>query len=427
MGSNAFTKEEKVLFAEQVVEAEDALSMAGLVDTKRMDLTDQQRGGDSFWIPRPYIQTSYDGLDQSTNFAGKVQLSVPVRVNNMKSALSELDGLELRDALQEKRLFKAGLEKLASDINLSVINTINRWGSLFIAKTGAASGFDDVADIATLLDQNGVKASDRQLVLNPRDYRDMASDLSKASRSLIGDISTKALRQSYVGELAGMETFRQQYTKNQAAAAGGAGLTMSTLFAGGNVWTPIATLDSGDGVQNVDSRRQQVALSSNTGVAVGDRFTLADCFNVHPITKESTGELKTFVVVELVAGSITDVVISPPFISALSPGEGGKQYQNVADGSPAANTALVFLNVDAAPQNYFFHKEAICLTPSQIMMPEDAGMSKMTATLKNGIVVVALKQAAIGPAKVQYRLTARWGVTVLAPEMVGSIAFNQVP
>jgi hypothetical protein len=427
MGSNAFTKEEKVLFAGQVVVAEDALDMAGLIAVKKMDTQDAQRSGDTVWIPRPQIQTSYDGLDQSANFAGKVQLSVPMRVNNMKSALFELDALELRDKLADKSLFQASMEKLASDINLSIISTINRWGSLFIPKTGVATGFADLADVATLLDQNGVKAADRSIVLNPADYRDMADDLSKASRSLIGDISVKALRQAFVGELAGIQTYRQQYTKNQAAAAGGAGLTMSTLFAGGNVWTPISTLDSADGTQNVDSRRQQVALSSNTGVSVGDRFTLADCFNIHPITKESTGSLKTYVVVDTVAGSATDVVISPPFISALSPGEGGRQYQNVADGSPAANTALVFLNVDAAPQNYFFHKDAIALTPSMIAMPEDAGMAKMTATLSNGIQLVALKQGLIGPAKVQYRLTARWGVTVLAPEMVGSLAFNQVP
>ena len=424
MGANAFTKEEKVLFAEQVVEADDALDMAGLIDVKRMDLTDQQRGGDEFWIPAPYIQTSHDGLDQSANFVGKVQQSVPVRVNQMKSALSALDGLELRDALQERRLFKAGMEKLASDINLSVITTINRWGSLYSQKTGAASGFNDLADVATLLDQNGVKAGDRCYVANPRDYRLMASDLSKADRSLIGDISTKALRQSFVGELAGINTYRQQYTLNQAAAAGSS-LTINTLAAGGNIYTPIATSDDGDGIVNVDSRKQQVTLSSNTGVAVGDRFTIADVFNVHPITKESTGELKPFVVVSIPTGSSTDIVISPPIISAQDETEGGRQYKNCLNDGPLSNNAIVFLNVAAAPQNYFFHKEAICITPSQIVAPEDVGWARMSATLKNGIVVVAMKQGDINTTKVKYRLTARWGVSVLAPQMVGAQAFNQ--
>lgn len=428
MGANAFTKEEKVLFAEQIVEAEDALSTAGLIDIKRMDLADQQRGGDEFWIPRPYIQTSHDGLDQSDNFKGKVQLSVPVRVNQMKSALSELDGLELRDALQERRLFKAGMEKLASDINLSVITTINRWGSLYLANTGAASGFDDLADVATLLDQNGVKDDGQRMYLaNPRDYRAMAGDLSKADRSLIGDISTRALRKAFVGDLAGIMTYRQQYTINQAAAAGGGALTISTLAAGGNIYTPIATSDDGDGLMNVDCRKQQVTLSSNANVAVGDRFTIADIYNVHPITKQSTGELKTFVVVSIPTGSVTDVVISPPIISAQDDTEGGRQYQNCVNEGPLANNAIVFLNVDAAPQNYFFHKEAICLTPSQIVAPEDVGWARMTATLKNGITVVALKQGSIDTTKVKYRLTARWGVSVLAPEMVGVQAFNQVP
>jgi hypothetical protein len=424
MGSNAFTKEEKVLFAEQVVAAEDALSMAGLIKTKRMDLADQQRGADTFWIPRPYIQTSHDGLDQSENFVGKVQLSVPVRVDNMKSANFALDGLELRDALQEGRLFDAGMEKIASDVNLSVIQKINRWASLYIAKTGAASGFDDVADVATLLDQNGVKDSGRVLVMNPRDYRDAASDLSKASRSLIGDISTKALRQAFVGELAGIMTYRQQYTLNQAADAVGS-VTITTLAAGGNIWTPRATSDEGDGILNVDSRKQQVTLSSNTGFAVGDRFTIANLFNVHPITKESTGELKTFVVISIPTGSATDLVISPPIISAQDDSEGARQYQNCLNTTPSATAAIVLLNIAAAPQNYFFQEEAVCLTPSQIVLPEDAGMARMTATLKNGMKIIMLKQGAIGPAKVQYRLTARWGVTVLAPEQVGALAFNQ--
>lgn len=424
MGANSFTKEEKVLFAEQVIAAEDALDMAGLIGTKRMDLTDQQRGADTFWIPRHQIQTSHDGLDQSENFKGKVQLSVPVRVTEMKSANFALDGLELRDALQERDLFKASMEKLASDVNFSIIEKINRWGSLYVPKSGASAGFPDMADVATVLDQNGVKAGDRSCVYNPRDYRSAANELSKADRSLIGDISVKALREAFVGKEAGVMTYRQQYTLNQAAAAGSS-LTINTLAAGGNIYTPRSTTDDGDGNINVDSRKQQVTLSSNTGVAVGDRFTIDDLYNVHPITKQSSGELKTFVVVSLVQGSSTDIVISPPIISGQDDTEGGRQYQNCLNDGPLSNNPVVFLNTVAAPQNYFFVKDAIALTPSSLTLPSDVGWAKMSATLKNGLTVVALKQGAIGPAKVQYRVTARWGVTVLAPEMVGAMAFNQ--
>lgn len=424
MGSNAFSKQEIVDFTDFVIKAEDALDAAGLIKTKNMPLEEQQRSNDTMWMPRHQIQTSHDGLDVSDKFAGKVQLSVPVRVNNMKTATFELDGLELRDAMQEKDLFAGSTEKLASDINLSVIDVLNRWGSLAVMKSGAASGFNDLADVATLLDQNGVKPGDRVCLLNPRDYRGMASDLSKADRSLIGDISTRALRQAFVGELAGINTYRQQYTRNQSAQT--ATPTISTLAASSNNYVPRSTSTDGDGILNVDSRKQQVTLSSNTGLVAGDRFTIDDVENVHPITKESTGELKTFVIVEIVAGSATDVVISPPLITAQGGSEGEKQYQNCEVTSPSGTAAVNFINTVAAPQNYFFHRDAVVLVPSQIVLPSDAGMAitKLTGP-KSGITFVAAKQGQIGPGKVQYRVTARWGVTVTAPEMVGSLAFGQ--
>lgn len=424
MGSNAFSKQETVDFTDFVVKAEDALDAAGLIKTKTMSLEDQQRANDTLWLPRHQIQTSHDGLDVSDKFAGKAQLSVPVRINNMKTAVFDLDGLELRDAMQEKDLFKGSTEKLASDINLSVMTQINRWGSLCVPKSGNSTGFADVADVATLLDQNGVPQGDRVLLYNPRDYRGAAADLSKADRSLIGDISTRALRQSFVGELAGIDTYRQQYTLNQTAQA--ATPTISTLAASSNNYVPRATSSDGDGILNVDSRKQQVTLSSNTGLVAGDRFTIDGIENVHPITKQSTGSLKTFVIVETVAGSATDVVISPPLITAAGGTEPEKQYQNCLASSTSATAAVNFLNTVAAPQNYFFHRDAVLLVPSQIVLPSDAGMAVMKLTgPKSGITFVAAKQGNVGAGKVQFRVTARWGVTVTAPEMVGSLAFGQ--
>lgn len=427
MGQNSFTKEEKVLFAEQVLALEDALSAAGLIRLRRMNPTDLARGGDTVWIPRPYIMTSYDGLDQSGNFEGKTQLSIPLRVNRLKSVPFNLDGLELRDALQERRLFDGALEKLASDINLSVIDTLSLNSSLSVMRTGAASGFDDLAACSVMLDQNGVPSDKRVAMINPADYVNMASDLSKASRSLIGDISTKALRQAFVGELAGINTYRMQYTKRRAAAAGSGSITINTTAAGGNTYIPRSTESTGDGIQNIDSRRQTVTLSSNTSVAAGDRFTIDDVYNVHPITKESTGVLKTFVVISVVSGSSTDVVISPPLISGLDGGEASAQYQNCYVATAASNSDIDWLNVDAAPENYFFHEDAISLSPSLIAFPEDAGWVKMTATTKNGLQVSMLKQGDAKTGKVFYRSDVRWGVNAENPEAMGVMLFNQVP
>lgn len=422
MGANSFSKEEKVLFAEQILAFEDALDAAGLIRVKKLDATDLARSNDACWVPAPYIMTSNDGLDQSGNFAGKTQLSVPLYVNRYKSVPFQLDGLELRDALQEKRLFDGALEKLASDVNLSAIQTISLNSSLTIKRSGAASGFDDLAACSVMLDQNGVPASRRKAMLNSADYLGCASDLSKASRSLIGDISPKALQQAYVGDLAGISTFRESYTLERAAAAG-AGITATTLAAGVNVYVPRSTTSSGDGNLNVDNRRQTMTFSSTTGMVAGDRFTIANVFNVHPITKQSTGVLKTFVVISIASG--TTAVVSPPMISAQNGEEAAKQYQNCTVSTASGTAAVVFLNTTTKQENYFFHEDAILISPSSIAFPEDAGCARMSATTKNGISVVMLKQASVETGTVKYRADARWGVNCVRPEASGVILFSQ--
>jgi hypothetical protein len=53
-------------------------------------------------------------------------------------------------------------------------------------------------------------------------------------------------------------------------------------------------------ILNVDNRYQTVTVSSTTGVVAGDAFTIDGIEAVHHITKRSTGELKTFRVIEVV-------------------------------------------------------------------------------------------------------------------------------
>lgn len=425
MGQNSFSKEEQTLFVEQTLALEDMLDAAGLVRTRRLDNTGLERSADTVWIPRPYIMPSYEGLDQSANFTGKTQLSIPLRVNRHKSVPFSLDGYELRDALQQKRLFDGAVQKLASDINLSVIDTLSLNASLCVTRTGAASGFADLAQCSVMLDQNGVPSQDRISMINSKNYVGMADELSKASRTLTGDISTKALRESFVGRLANLDTFAQQYTKRLTVAAGSGSLTINTLAAGGNTYIPRSTESTGDGTQNIDSRRQTVTLSSNTGVKAGDRFTIDDVYNVNPTTKQNTGALKTFVVVSLVAGSSTQVVISPPLISNLDGGEASKQYQNCVVDVPASNSDIDWLNIATTEENYFFHRDSISLSPSMLEFPGDAGWSKMTATTKQGITIVMLKQGGIGPGKVNYRGDILWGVNAEVPEAMGCLLFNQ--
>ena len=422
--ANEFSKEERVAFDEELERFNDELAMVPLIRKYQTPQTQMARSGDTIWRPKPYIMPSFDGLDQSLNFTSRTQLSVPAVIDRHKSVPFQLSPLELRDQLQEKRLGDGARQRLASDINRSILDVASDYGSMFVKVVGAAAGFTDVAAVDTLMNETGVPSQGRRLVLSSTDYNNMANDLSKASRSLDNEISVKALRKAYVGELSGIDTFKLDIAKRKTAQAGGAGLTFTTLAAGANVYVPAARSNATTGQgSNVDNRFQLTTWSSTVGVVAGDSFTIAEVYAVHPITKQSTGRLKTFRVISV--PSTTTAVISPPMISAQNNETAAVQYQNCTVAVAAANSAVVFLNTVTAPMNPFFVEGCIEILPGRLEVPTDSGLAVMRATTDAGIELIMTKQSGIDGLNTKYRFDAFWGVVLLDPEMAGNIMFSQ--
>jgi hypothetical protein len=422
--ANSFSKEERVAFESILEGFQDALVLSRNVSVYNTDQAMMERTNNIIWRPQPYISVSYAGTDMTANFDDYTQLAVPATIGFNRSVPWVMTATELRDSLQEGRLGDSAKQKLASDINVSVMNVAALQGTLFVKRTGAASGFDDVAEIEARMNEKGVQDNDRYLALSTRDYNGMASDLAKASRSFGNDISDSALRRAYVGRLASFETYKMDYALRKAAAAGGAGITMSTLPGGNNFWVPRATSVATTGeVSNVDNRYQTITTTTNTNVAAGDAFTIANVFEVHAITKQSTGVLKTFRVISV--PSSTTMVISPPIISNQGGSDAEAQYQNCTITTTSGTAAIVFLNTAAGFMNPFWHKDAIEILPGRYAVPTDAGAAVMRASTDQGIELVMTKQYDINTMKTKYRLDTLYGVVNKQPEMTGIVMFSQ--
>jgi len=207
-------------------------------------------------------------------------------------------------------------------------------------------------------------------------------------------------------------------------AAGGAGLTISTLAAGVNVYVPVATRTATTGeTSNVDNRYQTVTISSTASVVAGDAFTIAAVNAVHHITKGDTGQLKTFRVISV--DSATTMTISPPMITAQGGTDAELQYQNCVVNTAAANSAIVFLNTVAGSLNPFWQKDAIEILPGRYAVPTDAGVAVMRGATDQGIELVMQKFYDINTMKTKYRWDIRFGVVLLQPEMAGVMMFSQ--
>lgn len=419
--ANEFSKEERVAFENILEGFEDALVVSKQVAIFRRNASEAERSDDTIWRPQPYILQSFDGTDQSANFQGANQLSVPSTVGYEKSVPWTMNATELRDALRENSLGQSAKDRLASDINVAVQNVVALQGTLVVKRTTAATGYDDIAQCDALMTEQGIMAGNRVFGASPRDYNNMASNL--AARQTMTGKPVSAYERSYVGPVAGFDTFKMDYAYYLPAAAGGGALTIDTQAAAGNYYTPVSTRVAATGEKsNVDNRYQTITISATTNVAAGDGFTIAGINAVHHITKQDTGQLKTFRVISVDSG--TTMTVSPPIISNQGGTDVEAQYQNVVV-TEAAAAAITFLNTAANYANPFWHRGAIELQPSSYAVPTNAGVAVMRGTTEQGIEVVMQKFYDIDNMITKFRLDTRFGVTLLQPQMAGIELFSQ--
>lgn len=433
--ANAFSKEERVAFEDLLEGFQDALVLSRNVSVYNTDQTMMERTDNVIWRPIPYIAQSVSGpagTDISSSFKDFVQLSVPSQINIARAVPFTLNALELRDALQEGRLGSAAKQKLASDINVEIMNAASDQGTLVVKRTVAASGFDDVAQCDAIMNEQGVPMEDRFLALSTRDYNGMAANIangsSTAQRSFNGNKSATAYERAYVGRVAGFETFKLDYANTLTKAAG---VTVEVDGANQHL-TPAATTTSGLVKVNQDNRYMNLVVTVTSGtIKVGDCFTIAGVNAVHQITKKDTGQLKTFRVTKIVsgAGGSGTIQISPPIITTdVTTTDADYEYKNCT-ATPADNALITFLNTapatGGATVNPFWHKSSLEILPGRYAVPSDAGVAVMRGTTDQGFELVMSKFYDINTMKTKYRVDTLFGVVNLAPEMSGIMLFSQ--
>jgi len=421
---NAFSKEERVAFEDLLEGFNDALVLSRNVSVYQTDQTMMERTNNIIFRPQPYIARSFDstpGTSISDSYNAFTQLSVPATIGFSKTVAFELTALELRDALQEGRLGVAAKQKLASDINVAIMNAAAGLGSLVVPIASAAGDYDDIALADTIMNEQGVNMEERYIALSSRDYNGLAGNLSQASRSFGNQKSEKAYESSFVGPVAGFDTYKMDYANRITAAAGGA-TAIDTRTSAANFYVPRATSTAVGGKINVDNRFQTITVDNTSGIVAGDAYTVAGVEAVHHITKQSTGQLKTFRVVSVTNG--TTMVVTPPMISNQGDTDAEAQYQNVIV-TEASAAAIVFLNVNATSVNVFWQRDCLEILPGRYSVPTDAGVAIMRASTDQGIELVMQKFYDIDRMKTKYRLDTLFGVVNKNPEMSGILLFNQ--
>jgi hypothetical protein len=315
---------------------------------------------------------------------------------------------------------------LASVVNLSVFTTAINNATLVSKRTVAATGYDDLAAMNAIFTEQGLPGTNRKAFYSARDYLSMAGTIAKPGASA-SPLAQSAYERAYVASIGGFDIFENDQTYILPAAAG-VGVTITNtqpLY-----YTPAASTTDTDGnTTNIDNRKQIISIAVTSGtVAVGDAFTIAGVYSVHHISKQSTGQLKTFRITRIVtgAGGTGTVEIEPPIISNGGGTRAEAEYKNVS-ATPANGAAITFLNTVAAPANLFFIPGAIELIPGSFAVNAEDGWNVVAkgTTPKLGLPISYTRQGAINDLSVKARLEVDYGVGAVNPEMIGMQLFNQ--
>lgn len=176
---------------------------------------------------------------------------------------------------------------------------------------------------------------------------------------------------------------------------------------------PTQTMSAATGYLVNGANQTGTSLIVDTGTGAfkaGDRFTIANVFSVNRSTKQSTGNLQTFVVTaDKVAGAGT-LSIQPEI---LGPGNDNQTVLTL----PADNAAITFqAAVNGTGVNLAFARDFVTFATVDLQMPP-AGTVKASRMEFDGISLRMIQDFDTRNDQMLYRVDILWGSAVLRPEL----------
>lgn len=414
--------EEEVMFEQMVAGFDEALVTARLAEKFTPPSAEKMEyRADRVWLPVAPIAAAYDGFDQSSNFGDITQLSVPVSVGYHKSVNFSATAKQMRNQYALNKYADAARQQLSTQIDLAGFSTAANLGGLFVRRTVAPTGYDDLAEADARMTEIGVPTDNRVAVIAPRTMNAMAGNIAKPQTTASAKAQSAYEKAMVSSDIAGFEVFKNDNNIRLTAATGGT----TTVNGANQYYVPKAQNTAAGGeTSNVDNRYQNLTVSAGTyaNVKVGDAFTIAGVFACHLVTKQSTGQLQTFRVVGKPSSGV--IQITPPIISGTGGTKAELEYQNCT-AAPADGAAITWLNTTAAEQSIFFRRESLLLIPGTYAVEPDDGWLVMRATTDLGIAITYVRQGNVNDLSVKGRWDIDFGWALTQPQMAGTMVFSQ--
>lgn len=320
--------------------------------------------GETISIRRPTDFTVRDGatatiqdvVEGKTTFTVDKQKGIDFKFTSQDLTL-QIDKLS-------ERVIKPAMVQLANQIDRDLMALYYNVPNHVTIPSGGINSFADFALAAERMDLCAIPDSDRYAVLTPTDAWAM---LGSQTALYMQDVAKGAYREANLGRIGGIDTYvSRNYATHTTGARTGTDLTdfVGQTYLTGHTWATVK--DSTAVTIHIDG-----AASDTAGYwKAGDTFTIADLYDVNPVTKARLPHLKMFTVMAAAttASNEADVTIWPPIIVS-----GAQQTCDLSTGTLEDNV-VTYQGVasTAYDQNLFFHKNAFGLVMVPMVSPPGA-------------------------------------------------------
>lgn len=339
--------------------------------------------GDTLKIRQPNQYTVRTGATLSAQ--DTTESSISLQVATQKGVDLNFTSVDLTMSLDQfsERVLDPAMSVLAANIEADAMGMFKDvYQSVW--NGGSAATYNKVLDGRVIMQAGLAPSNARSANLNSQDMADLVKD----TKTLFNDQASigKQFREGYMGRAAGFDFMENTMWPGFTRGAGS-----GYLINGGSQSGSTLTVDTGTGALNV-----------------GDVFTIAGVYRVHPETKQSTGVLHQFVVTAAATSGATSISFAPDIVTT-----GAKQNVSAA---PADNAAITFAGTasTAVGTSMLYQKEAFAFATADLVMPN--GVDFSAREVMDGISLRIVRQYDINNDKFPCRLDVLYGYKTLRPQ-----------
>lgn len=254
----------------------------------------------------------------------------------------------------------------------------------------ASNALQKFLNMQAVLGENAVPTGDRMNMFGAFSPQQYANIVGGVGNVFSTNITEEQVEMGIRGELSGTYLGQSQLISQHThgSMAGGGALVNGAVSSGTSL--PLDNISGG-----------------GTTLSVGDTFTVANVFAVNPITKDSTGRLKSFRVTAAHTGGNGTISFAPAIVTS-------GPYQNVT-AAMADNAAITFDGTASAtvPVGAAYHRHAISLVTVPLELPNAPFAARAEY---EGISVRVVKDYDISDDEDVARLDILFGTTASYPD-----------